>query len=207
MLGVPGALVHRLLLTPDQFLEVGILLHLLKQPAVVEGIQLLDAHQDDVVDLPFAARSEQVEIHLAGAGDHARHLLRRHFVDFADDGLERAVGQLVALAVAAVPVDDAGGRGCGRRGWRRADRDDLDVVGEIVQGGRLVDNFRYRFDFPASTVQGAFLPLNIERYLYPGEYQLKVKIADSNRNAAAQSPSWTTHSISVCPALRYASNL
>ena len=62
---------------------------------------------------------------------------------------------------------------------------DLDVVGEIVKGGKLVDNFRYRFDFPASTVKGAFLPLNIERFLYPGEYRLKVKIADSNRNAAA----------------------
>ncbi len=62
---------------------------------------------------------------------------------------------------------------------------DLDVVGEIVKGGRLVDNFRYRFDFPASTVKGAFLPVNIERYLFPGEYRLKVKIADSNRNAAA----------------------
>lgn len=62
---------------------------------------------------------------------------------------------------------------------------DLDVVGEVIRGGKLVDNFRYRFDFPASTVKGAFLPLNIERYLYPGEYRLKVKIADSNRNAAA----------------------
>lgn len=62
---------------------------------------------------------------------------------------------------------------------------DLDVVGEIVKGGKLVDNFRYRFDFPASTVKGAFLPLNIERFLYPGEYRLKVKIADANRNAAA----------------------
>jgi GWxTD domain-containing protein len=62
---------------------------------------------------------------------------------------------------------------------------DLDVVGEIIKGGKLVDNFRYRFDFPASTVKGAFLPLNLERFLYPGEYRLKVKIADSNRNAAA----------------------
>lgn len=62
---------------------------------------------------------------------------------------------------------------------------DLDVVGELIKGGKLVDNFRYRFDFPASTVKGAFLPLNLERFLYPGEYRLKVKIADSNRNAAA----------------------
>jgi len=62
---------------------------------------------------------------------------------------------------------------------------DFDVIGEIVKGGKLVDNFRYRFDFPASTVKGAFLPLNIERFLYPGDYRLKVKIADANRNAAA----------------------
>ena len=29
---------------------------------------------------------------------------------------------------------------------------DIDVVGEIVKGDKLIDNFRYRFDFPASTV-------------------------------------------------------
>lgn len=62
---------------------------------------------------------------------------------------------------------------------------DLDVVGEVIKGGKLVDNFRYRFDFPASTVSGAFLPLNLERFLYPGEYRLKIKVADANRNAAA----------------------
>ena len=37
---------------------------------------------------------------------------------------------------------------------------DIDVVGEIVKGDRLIDNFRYRFDFPASSVSGPFLPLN-----------------------------------------------
>ncbi|MEO6323471.1 MAG: GWxTD domain-containing protein, partial [Thermoanaerobaculia bacterium] len=62
---------------------------------------------------------------------------------------------------------------------------DIDVVGEIVKGERLVDNFRYRFDFPASSVNGAFVPLTIERELYPGDYQLKVKVADANRNAAS----------------------
>ena len=61
---------------------------------------------------------------------------------------------------------------------------DLDVVGEVVKGERLVDNFRYRFDFPSSTVSGPFLPLTIERDLYPGEYRIKVKVADANRNAA-----------------------
>ncbi len=62
---------------------------------------------------------------------------------------------------------------------------DIDLVGEVVRDGRLVDNFRYRFDFPASSVNGPFVPLTIERELYPGEYQLRVKVQDANRNAAA----------------------
>ena len=62
---------------------------------------------------------------------------------------------------------------------------DIDLVGEVVRDGRLIDNFRYRFDFPASTVSGPFVPLTIERELYPGEYQLRVKVQDANRNAAA----------------------
>ena len=62
---------------------------------------------------------------------------------------------------------------------------DIDVVGEVVRDGRLIDNFRYRFDFPTSTVNGPFVPLTVERDLYPGEYRLKVKVADANRNSAA----------------------
>jgi Ca-activated chloride channel family protein len=62
---------------------------------------------------------------------------------------------------------------------------DVDVVGEVVRDGRLIDNFRYRFDFPTSTVSGPFVPLTVERDLYPGEYRLKVKVSDANRNAAA----------------------
>ena len=61
---------------------------------------------------------------------------------------------------------------------------DFDVVGEVVKGGRLVDNFRYRFDFPTTSVSGAFVPLKIERELFPGEYKVRVKVADANRNAA-----------------------
>jgi Ca-activated chloride channel family protein len=61
---------------------------------------------------------------------------------------------------------------------------DFDVVGEVVKGDRLVDNFRYRFDFPTTSVSGAFVPLKIERNLFPGEYKVRVKVADANRNAA-----------------------
>ncbi len=62
---------------------------------------------------------------------------------------------------------------------------DLDVVGEMVRDGRLAENFRYRFDFPLSTVNGPFVPVTVERDLYPGQYKLRVKVADANQNAAA----------------------
>lgn len=61
---------------------------------------------------------------------------------------------------------------------------DFDVVGEVVKGDRLVDNFRYRFDFPTTSVAGPFVPLKVERELFPGEYRIRVKVADANRNAA-----------------------
>jgi VWFA-related protein len=62
---------------------------------------------------------------------------------------------------------------------------DIDVIGEIVRGDKLYENFRYRFDFPASVLTGPFIPVTIERDLYPGEYRLKVKLSDANQNAAA----------------------
>ena len=61
---------------------------------------------------------------------------------------------------------------------------DVDVVGEVITKGRLIDNFRYRFDFPSDLVTGAFLPMSVDRELFPGEYRLRVKVADANRNAA-----------------------
>ena len=61
---------------------------------------------------------------------------------------------------------------------------DFDVVGEVVHEDRLVDNFRYRFDFPTTSVTGPFVPLKIEREIFPGDYRIRVKVADANRNAA-----------------------
>ena len=60
---------------------------------------------------------------------------------------------------------------------------DIDVVGEIVQHDRMLDNFKYRFDIPADEVAGDKLPLTLRRYLYPGDYEIRVKAADANRKA------------------------
>jgi len=60
---------------------------------------------------------------------------------------------------------------------------DIDVIGEIVQNDRMLDNFKYRFDIPAEEVAGDKLPLTLRRYLYPGTYEIRIKAADANRKA------------------------
>ncbi|MFN2385825.1 MAG: VWA domain-containing protein [Thermoanaerobaculia bacterium] len=59
----------------------------------------------------------------------------------------------------------------------------VDVIGEVVKGERLVDNFKYRFDIPIDEIGGDKIPLTVRRYLYPGEYNLVLKVSDGNQNA------------------------
>jgi Ca-activated chloride channel family protein len=47
----------------------------------------------------------------------------------------------------------------------------------------MLDNFKYRFDIPVDEVSGDKLPLTLRRYLYPGDYELRVKAGDANRKA------------------------
>ena len=59
----------------------------------------------------------------------------------------------------------------------------VDVIGEVVKGDRLIDNFKYRFDIPTTEVNAEKIPLTVRRYLYPGDYNLILKISDGNQNA------------------------
>ena len=60
----------------------------------------------------------------------------------------------------------------------------VDVVGEVVKADRLIDNFKYRFDISTTEAgEGDKIPLTLRRYLYPGEYNLVLKVSDSNQNA------------------------
>ena len=58
----------------------------------------------------------------------------------------------------------------------------LDVTGEISQGGDIVDRFRYAFTFPSAS---EVLPVVAERRLRPGRYHLRLKVADANSKHAA----------------------
>jgi Ca-activated chloride channel homolog len=59
----------------------------------------------------------------------------------------------------------------------------VDVIGEVVKGDRLIDNFKYRFDVPEGEVSADRIPLTVRRYLYPGEYKLILKVSDGNQSA------------------------
>ncbi|HYR47015.1 MAG TPA: VWA domain-containing protein, partial [Thermoanaerobaculia bacterium] len=59
----------------------------------------------------------------------------------------------------------------------------VDVIGEVVKGDRLIDNFKYRFDIPTNEVNADKIPLTVRRYLYPGEYNLILKVSDGNQSA------------------------
>lgn len=52
------------------------------------------------------------------------------------------------------------------------------VNGEVLREGKLLENFRYKFDLPTAEVNGENLPLIFQRNLRPGSYQLIVKAED-----------------------------
>jgi len=77
-----------------------------------------------------------------------------------------------------VPKKDLKPRAMGEEGFYN-----VDVIGEVVKGDRLIDNFKYRFDFPTNEVSADKVPLTVRRYLYPGEYKLILKVSDGNQSA------------------------
>jgi len=52
------------------------------------------------------------------------------------------------------------------------------VDGEIIQEDRLLESFRYRFDFPAEEISGDSIPLVIQRYLRPQAYRIVIRVED-----------------------------
>ena len=78
-------------------------------------------------------------------------------------------------AVVSVPASDASV-------LQLADRRSYNLLltGEILEAGKLFENFRYKFEFPAGGAPPTTLPLVVQRPLRPGEYTLIVKLEDLN---------------------------
>src|SRR5262249_58324465 len=87
---IPGALVLRLFLTPDDLARVGIAVEDRLVLLGRERIELLNADQRNVTQSFLAARLEQIEVHLAAAEHHAPYVGRGELVGLADDAREVA---------------------------------------------------------------------------------------------------------------------
>ena len=57
----------------------------------------------------------------------------------------------------------------------------FDLIGEILRDGELFESFRYSFTIPDRGI--GTLPMNFERYLRPGSYDLLLKLEDINGRA------------------------
>jgi len=92
---IPGALVTGLFLAPDKFPGIGIAIELLAQALAGKGIELLDSNYGDIVPFVLAPSFEQVEVHLAAAGDDAFDLIVLVWIDLRNQGLELTLGQRI----------------------------------------------------------------------------------------------------------------
>src|SRR5262245_6129075 len=91
---IPGALILRLLLAPDDFLRVAIAPDDSSVFLDRERIELLDPHQRDVRDAVVAALLREVEVNLAASEDDARDGVVGQRLDLFDDRLETAASEL-----------------------------------------------------------------------------------------------------------------
>jgi len=60
----------------------------------------------------------------------------------------------------------------------------LDINGEILKDEKVFDTYHYRYDFAAETA-GDNLPMTVERFLRPADYQSRVRVIDINSGAEA----------------------
>lgn len=58
----------------------------------------------------------------------------------------------------------------------------IDVTGEVLKDNKLFESYRYRYNFPADGASPQ-LPITIERFLRPADYQSRIKVTDVNSGA------------------------
>ncbi len=60
----------------------------------------------------------------------------------------------------------------------------LDVTGEVLKDDKLYENYRYRFDYPGD-LKSDKVAVVLDRFLRPGDYKARLKVADLNSNTEA----------------------
>jgi len=154
---------------------------------------------DEVLRLLSAAeywlkdpRTQQLMYELPSRGREGEESASARFVEFSallDDDAEP-----LEFSVAETPRGARGGKvkmgftvkvpseGLGRSAVGDVKVVQLDVVGEVSTEEQMVDRFRYLFTVPAARDE---LSLLLERFLRPGEYELRLKVEDAHSRKAA----------------------
>ena len=130
--------------------------------------------------------------HLPSRGREGEESASARFMEFSallDDGAEP-----LEVEIAEAPRGVRGGKvkmgftvkvpseGLGRSAVGDVKVVQLDVVGEISTEDQMVDRFRYLFTVPAAHDE---LSLLLERYLRPGDYELRLKVEDAHSRKGA----------------------
>src|SRR5690606_9025916 len=92
---IPGALVHRLFLTPDRIFQLGVLAQDFIQIVARERIELLNAHNGHIVALIRLFLLQKIIVDLAAAHDDAGNLLWIRRLFLRQNSLERARSQVI----------------------------------------------------------------------------------------------------------------
>ena len=90
---IPGALVHRLFLTPDHVLEPAIRVYSLSKLAFRERIQLLETNDRHVAQPPFTAPFDEIVIDLATADDKSINAARIDGFDLGQHVVKMTVAE------------------------------------------------------------------------------------------------------------------
>lgn len=130
----------------------------------------LDVRKIEKIILPKPPSDEWVRAFKArstDAAETAEPLAGELTISFPGRHQSRTVVQ----GLVAVPREAAAASSEGNRFYN------LLLDGEVLRRGELFDHFRYRFDYPVEQA-GETLPLILQRYLRPGNYELIVKVED-----------------------------
>src|SRR5690242_17916859 len=92
---MPGALIARLLLAPHDLGRIAVAIDLRFEFVVREWIELLQAHDGNIIHAPLTASRAYIVVDLAAAEDHTLRACGINVVAFPDYRLETAFGQLV----------------------------------------------------------------------------------------------------------------
>ena len=92
--GIPGALIHRLLLAPGYFFDVFVFRETALKILMRERIQLLQANYGNILDFSLSTFAPEIVVNLATAEDQLSDAGFVELISFINDNLKATFGKL-----------------------------------------------------------------------------------------------------------------